>query len=114
VFRYSFAFTAISMVMEIALLIAGLEIPGDTPIFALFVLGVAPPLAALATKAASGWTFIRLWAFTAILTAVLSVTFGTVTGLLAPLLIRPVAAYLPALATMRTRHRADARGSAGA
>lgn len=99
--RYAIAFAIISIATEVALLIGGLEIPGDTLIIALIVLALAPPAAAWLTGLREFRTLARLWPITVLFTIAGSVAVGTVTGLLAPLLIRPVAGYLAALVTER-------------
>ena len=100
--KYAAAFAIISIIAEIALLTAGMEIPEDTPLLALFVLALAPPLAARAAGLWRRTTVVRLWLATAALTVAGSVAFGTVTGLLAPLLIRPMAGYVAAWMVTRT------------
>ena len=100
--KYAAAFAIISIIAEIALLTAGMEIPEDTPLLALFVLALAPPLAARAAGLWRRTTVVRLWLATAALTVAGSVAFGTVTGLLAPLLIRPMAGYVAAWLVTRT------------
>ena len=100
--KYAAAYAIISILTEIALLTAGTEIPEDAPLVALVVLVLAPPLAARAAGLRRRAMVVRLWLATAALTVAGSVVFGTVTGLLAPLLIRPVAGYVAAWLVTRT------------
>lgn len=94
--RYAVAFAGLSIAIEIALLIAGFRLPEDTPLFAVLVLSLAPPLGA-GVSGIRGWRVLaKLWPLTVVLTVVGSVAFGTVTGLLAPLIIRPFAGYAAA------------------
>jgi hypothetical protein len=99
--RFALLYTGISIAVEVfLLLLAGLRIPDDNLVIAPAVLVVAP----LAASGLAGYRGRRL-ALAAFLTAAftlaMSVTFGTFTGLLAPLLIRPIAAILAAMIVRR-------------
>ena len=94
--HYAVAFAGLSIAMGIALLVAGFRLPQDTPLFAILVLSFAPPAGAV-LAGIRGWRRLaKLWPLTVVLTVVGSVAFGTVTGLLAPLIIRPIAGYAAA------------------
>lgn len=93
---YAVAFALISILIEVVLLAAGFEIRGDGALFAGAVLLAGPPLAARVAGLAKPGALAWLWPTTAVLTVAGSAAFGTVTGLLAPLIIRPIAGYAAA------------------
>ena len=112
--RYAVAFAGLSILIEIGLLIAGFRLPRDTPLFAILVLSLAPPLGAV-LAGIRGWRMLAtVWPLTVVLTVVGSVAFGTVTGLLAPLIIRPIAGYAAARIAAATQVRRSNAGNPGA
>lgn len=92
--RFAFDFGGLMIATEVALLVIfRLQLPQDSGRIALTLFVAVPLPAALVAGFRSARDLATLWPLSVVFTLALSVTAGTAAGLLAPLIIRPLAGY---------------------
>ncbi len=110
VWKFAVVYGILMVVVEILLIMLGLRVPADNLVIASVLFLTVPPVAAWAAGFRRPRGLMSLWALVVPITAFLSVTFGTVQGLLAPLVLRPVAGLLASGATLALEQRLQGRG----